>query len=177
MINYKALHEVATEQDGSRVLVERCWPNMLDQAMDQAMDQVMDQVMDQASLKIDEWNQNAAPSIALSQWYQQHDFQNSTAEKRQVKFWRRYKQELIAHPEYWMSLLDTARNANLTLLYSGHQRLSNYQLSNQHLNNQHLPNDHLLNHAKMLAEFLEDELDRFNDASSPVCYAHLSKLD
>ena len=174
MINYKTLHEVATEQDGSRVLVERYWPNGFDQAMDQ--------VMDQASLKIDEWNQNAAPSIALSQWYQQHDFQNSTAEKRQDEFWRRYKQELIAHPEYWMSLLDTARNSNLTLLYSGHQRLSNYQLSNQHFNNQHfnnqhLPHDHLLNHGKMLAEFLEDELDRFNDASSPVCYAHLNKLD
>ena len=154
MINYKALHEVAIEQDGSRVLVERVWPNILDQAMDLAMDK--------ASLKIDEWNQNTAPSLELCEWYQQHNFQNSTAEKRQDEFWRRYKQELIAHPEHWMSLLDIARNTNLTLLYSGHQ---------------HLPSDHLLNHTKMLAEFLEDELDRFNDASSPVCYAYLSKLD
>ena len=169
MINYKALHEVATEQDGSRVLVERVWPNGFDQGIDTPVDKT--------SLKIDEWNQNAAPSLELSQWCQQHNFQNSTTEKRQDEFWRRYKQELIAHPEYWMSLLDTARNANLTLLYSGHQRLSNYQLSNQYLNNQHLPSNYLLNHAKMLAEFLEDELDRFNDASSPVCYAHLSKLE
>lgn len=169
MINYKTLHEVATEQDGSRVLVERVWPN--------GFDQVLNTPVDQASLKIDEWNQTAAPSLELSQWYQRQDFQNSPAEKRQDEFWRRYKQELIAHPEHWMSLLDIARHANLTLLYSGYQRLSNYQLSNQPLNNQHLPHNHLLNHAKMLTEFLEDELDRFNDASSPVCYAHLSKLE
>ena len=155
MINSKSLEQAATQQDGRRILLERHWPNGLDQHTEKI------------NLKIDEWCQSAAPSIELTQWYQQQDFLTPSFEKIKQEFWRRYKQELMAHPENWMPLLDIARNTNLTLLYSGHE----------HLNNQHLPNDHLLNHAKMLAEFLEDELDRFNDTSSPVCYAHLNNLD
>lgn len=145
MINYKQLDEATTEQDGNRILIERRWPNGFDQAVDKA------------SLKIDVWNQNAAPSIELYEWYQQQDFQSISSEKRECEFWRCYRLELIAHPEHWMSLLDVARSGNLTLLY--------------------IPQSAFPNHAQMLADFLEDELDRFNDASSPVCYAHLNKLD
>ena len=153
MIKYKSLDDVATEQDGQRVLVERHWPNKFDQRIKNT------------TLNIDEWCQNAAPSIELSQWYQQHDFQRNSSEKLAQEFWQRYKQELIAHPEHWMFLLDMARSANLTLLYIAE------------INNANLPNYSIPNHAKMLAAFLEDELDRCNDASSPVCYAHLNKLD
>ena len=163
MINYKPLDELATEQDGQRILVERIWPNRLDQHTAKAI------------LKINDWCQNAAPSIELAQWYQQQDVQRNSSEKLAQEFWRRYKQELMAHPEHWMFLLDMARSANLTLLYVA--ELNDSTLSEHVFLNNLVLNYSIPNHAKMLAAFLEDELDRFNDASSPVCYAHLNKLD
>ncbi len=140
MIDDKPLDNMTSHPDEIRILVERCWP----------------QGLDQAALPIDQWCQELAPSAALCQWYQQQA-PHLSIEKQQQEFYTRYRQELIAHPEYWMPLLDMARTANLSLLYVKTSILPNY--------------------AKMLAEFLEDELDRFNDASSPVCYAHLHKLE
>lgn len=140
MIKHKSLDDMNSDPDEIRILVERCWP----------------QGLDQANLTIDQWCQQLAPSAALCQWYQQQAAHLSI-QKQQQQFWQRYRQELIAHPEYWMPLLDMARTSHLSLLYVKMSTLPN--------------------HAKMLAEFLEDELDCFNDVSSPVCYAHLSKLD
>ena len=62
-----------------------------------------------------------------------------------------YRAELAAHPEHWQGLLDIARRGTLTLLYAARQ---------EHYNN-----------ARVLAEFLEEELDRQGPSSSPVCYA------
>lgn len=50
-----------------------------------------------------------------------------------------------------MGLLDCAREGTLTLLYGAHDQ--------QH------------NNAVVLAEFLEEELDRQKPGSSPTCYA------
>lgn len=62
-----------------------------------------------------------------------------------------YRAELAAHPEHWQGLLEMARKGNLTLLYAAR--------------------DGAHNNALVLAEFLEEELDRGGSPSSPVCYA------
>ncbi|WP_153786062.1 DUF488 domain-containing protein [Pseudomonas sp. EMN2] len=66
-------------------------------------------------------------------------------------FTRRYRQELAAHPEHWYPLLDLAGKGALTLLYAG--------------------KDTEHNNAQVLADWLEDELERRGPGSSPVCYA------
>ncbi|AOE84204.1 DUF488 domain-containing protein [Pseudomonas sp. TCU-HL1] len=62
-----------------------------------------------------------------------------------------YRAELAAHPEHWQGLLEMARKGNLTLLYAAR--------------------DEVHNNAVVLAEFLEEELERNDPPSSPVCYA------
>ncbi|MDH4566783.1 DUF488 domain-containing protein [Pseudomonas sp. BN414] len=62
-----------------------------------------------------------------------------------------YRAELAAHPEHWQGLLEMARKGNLTLLYAA--------------------KDEAHNNARVLAEFLEEELERSGPPSSPVCYA------
>ncbi|MFC4863442.1 DUF488 domain-containing protein [Pseudomonas sp. MAHUQ-62] len=62
-----------------------------------------------------------------------------------------YRAELAAHPEYWQGLLEMARKGDLTLLYAAR--------------------DEVHNNARVLAEFLEEELERSGPPSSPVCYA------
>ncbi|AZD68002.1 putative uroporphyrin-III c-methyltransferase [Pseudomonas chlororaphis subsp. aurantiaca] len=69
-------------------------------------------------------------------------------------FRSRYRQELTVRPEHWWALLERAQKGRLTLVYSAH--------------------DEVHNNARVLAEWLEDELDRQGEGSSPVCYAHLS---
>ncbi len=61
-----------------------------------------------------------------------------------------YRQELAGHPEYWQTLLPWAAQGWLTLLYAAR--------------------DERCNNAQVLAEFLEDELERQASPSSPVCY-------
>ena len=63
-------------------------------------------------------------------------------------FREHYRAELQAHPEHWWGLLDSAREGTLTLLYGAHDQ--------QH------------NNAVVLAEFLEEELDRQQPGSSPT---------
>ncbi len=66
-------------------------------------------------------------------------------------FRQRYRAELAGHPEHWQGLLEMAEKGTLTLLYAAR--------------------DERCNNAQVLAEFLEDELDRRGPSSSPVCYA------
>lgn len=83
----------------------------------------------------------------------------STALRRQLKsgelsfedFRQRYRQELAAHPEHWWPLLEYAGKGTLTLIYAARDE--------QH------------NNARVLAEWLEDELQRSGAPSSPTCYA------
>ena len=166
MIYYKRLDDAATAQDGLYALIERQWPatldeNTLETTLETNLENTHQKDHVKNKLTQDNWYPDAAPSMALYQWIQQTQT-DSMSDQQEQEFRQRYRQELIAHPEYWMPLLDKARNANLTLVSVGEAKLVNY---------------FLINHTNMLAEFLEDELDRFNDASSPVCYAHLNKLD
>lgn len=62
-----------------------------------------------------------------------------------------YRAELAAHPEHWQGLLALAERGNLTLLFAAREER--------------------FNNAQVLAEFLEEELERRGPPSSPVCYA------
>ncbi|OLS61708.1 DUF488 domain-containing protein [Pseudomonas putida] len=70
-------------------------------------------------------------------------------------FAERYREELTARPEHWWPLLDLARQGDLTLVYAA--------------------KDTEHNNAQVLAEWLEDELERQGPGSSPVCYADQQK--
>lgn len=95
-------------------------------------------------LALDAWLKDVAPSEALRK-----DFCHDPA--LFDEFRRRYRLELAAHPEYWQGLLGMAEQGNLTLLFAAREERCN--------------------NARVLAEFLEDELERRGPSSSPVCYA------
>ncbi len=95
-------------------------------------------------LPLDEWLREVAPSTQLRRAFKQAEMDFDT-------FRARYRQELTARPEYWWKLLEKARTGTLTLIYSA--------------------KDERQNNARVLAEWLEDELDRGGESSSPVCYA------
>lgn len=95
-------------------------------------------------LQLTAWLRELAPTTELRQQFHHDPAQFD-------EFRRLYRQQLAAHPEYWQALLTPARDACLTLLFAAHDL--------QH------------NNAIVLAEFLEEELDRRGPPSSPVCYA------
>lgn len=97
-----------------------------------------------ADLALDAWLREVAPSAALRKAFahQSEGFES---------FSERYRAELAARPEQWMGLLDKARQGTLTLLFAA--------------------KDERRNNARVLAEFLEEELERHRPGSSPVCYA------
>lgn len=90
------------------------------------------------------WVPEVAPSTALRQAFHhgEVDF---------AGFAERYRQELTARPEHWWKLLSMAGQGDLTLLYAS--------------------KDTEHNNAQVLAQWLEDELERQGPMSSPVCYA------
>jgi uncharacterized protein YeaO (DUF488 family) len=61
-----------------------------------------------------------------------------------------YRRELAGRPEHWWKLVDIARNGTLTLVYAAKSTVEN--------------------NAVVLAQWLEDEVEKRADASSPVCY-------
>ncbi|MCY1260236.1 hypothetical protein D9M68_322220 [compost metagenome] len=91
-----------------------------------------------------DWWKDVAPSNELRKEF--HHDPGRFGEFRQA-----YRKQLAAHPEYWWGLLDLARKGDLTLLYGAR--------------------DEQNNNAQVLAEFLEDELERQQPGSSPTCYA------
>src|SRR5690606_11529550 len=95
------------------------------------------------ALVLDEWLPEAAPSTELRRAFA-HDPARFSA------FRQGYRAELAAHPEYWWALLGRAGRQRVTLLYAARDT------------------EH--NNARVLADFLEDELERQQPASSPVCY-------
>jgi uncharacterized protein YeaO (DUF488 family) len=96
------------------------------------------------SLALTSWLRDAGPSTELRQRFHKDPTQFD-------EFRRLYRQQLAGHPEYWQALLAPARDGCLTLLFAA--------------------SDLQQNNAQVLAEFLEDELERSGPPSSPVCYA------
>lgn len=97
-----------------------------------------------ANLVLNAWLRELGPSASLRQAFDHRP-------ERFAAFRQGYRAELAAHPEHWLGLLDHARRGTLTLLFAARD---------EHLNN-----------ARVLAEFLEDELERWQPGCSPVCYA------
>ena len=96
------------------------------------------------SLALHAWLQEVAPSEALRKGFC-HD------PALFDEFRLRYRAELAAHPEHWQGLLALAEQGRLTLLFAAREER--------------------FNNARVLAEFLEEELERRGPPSSPVCYA------
>lgn len=96
------------------------------------------------SLALYTWLKDVAPSEALRKGFC-HD------PALFDEFRLRYRAELAAHPEHWQGLLALAEQGRLTLLFAAREER--------------------FNNARVLAEFLEEELERRGPPSSPVCYA------
>ncbi len=94
-------------------------------------------------LPLDAWLPDVAPSAALRKAFGHRP--EAFADFRSA-----YLGELAGHPEHWQPLLHWAASGRLTLLYAAR--------------------DETHNNARVLAEFLEDELERKGSPSSPVCY-------
>ncbi|HEY3311765.1 MAG TPA: DUF488 domain-containing protein [Anaerolineales bacterium] len=95
MLNIKRVYEQAEAGDGLRFLVERLWPRGIKKER----------------LQMQAWLKDVAPSPALRAWYG-HD------PLKWDEFQRRYRAELEAAPAAWQVILEQARHADVTLLYS-----------------------------------------------------------
>jgi uncharacterized protein YeaO (DUF488 family) len=85
-----------------RILVERLWPRGVSKA----------------TLRLDEWIKDVAPSTELRQWFA-HD------PDKWREFRRRYFRELRAQSEAVAHVVSAARRRTVTLVYSSHDRAHN----------------------------------------------------
>lgn len=115
MIVCKRVYQPAAPDDGYRVLVDRLWPRGCSKA----------------SLPLDEWLRELAPSDGVRQAFAHEP-------ERFAAFRAAYRAELAAVPAFWQPLLERARAGTLTLLYAAH--------------------DEQFNNARVLAEFLDEQL-------------------
>ena len=97
MIQLKRVYDAPGPQDGHRFLVERLWPRGVKKA----------------SLSMDAWLKDAAPSTELRQWFH-HD------PERWEEFRARYLAELKERHDALNPILEAARKGTVTLLYSSH---------------------------------------------------------
>ena len=96
-VRLKRAYEPASAGDGYRVLVDRLWPRGV--SKEQA--------------KLDEWDQELAPSSELREWFGHEP-------DRFPEFRRRYIDELRANRPRLRELRRRARTGTLTLVYSAH---------------------------------------------------------
>jgi uncharacterized protein YeaO (DUF488 family) len=96
-VRLKRAYEPASAEDGYRVLVDRLWPRGV--SKEQA--------------KLDEWDQELAPSSQLRKWFGHEP-------NRFPEFRRRYIGELRANESRLRELRRRARTGTLTLVYSAH---------------------------------------------------------
>jgi uncharacterized protein YeaO (DUF488 family) len=95
MLKTKRVYESDDPEDGERYLVERLWPRGIKKE----------------ALRMKAWIKDVAPSPELRKWYQ-HD------PEKWPEFQLRYRAELENNPDPWGKLLESARETNVTLLYS-----------------------------------------------------------
>ncbi|EWC39535.1 DUF488 domain-containing protein [Stutzerimonas stutzeri] len=96
------------------------------------------------SLALQAWLPDLAPSTALRK-----AFKGNTIDF--AEFRQRYRNELAAHPEHCWALLAMAGRGHLTLVYAAQ--------------------DECRNNARVLAEWLEEELQRLHRPGSPTSLA------
>ncbi|HWL54902.1 MAG TPA: DUF488 domain-containing protein [Chthoniobacteraceae bacterium] len=97
MMQTKRVYDPASDEDGSRFLVERLWPRGVKKE----------------ALAMEAWCKEAGPSTELRKWFN-HD------PEKWAEFQRRYRAELNERPEAWQPILDAAKKGTVTLLYSSH---------------------------------------------------------
>ncbi|NUT85529.1 DUF488 family protein [Pseudomonas corrugata] len=95
------------------------------------------------ALSIDAWLQDVAPSPELRKAFKGGEISFD-------QFKTAYRQELGAQPQHWWKLVDIACNGTLTLVCAARSPLEN--------------------NAVVLAEWLEDEVEKRAQMSSPACY-------
>ncbi len=98
----KRAYEVASPDDGRRVLVDRLWPRGVSKE----------------KAAIDLWLKEIAPTTALRQWFG-HD------PALWEEFQRRYRAELDANGEVVGQLRDVIRNGMTTLVYGAKDEAHN----------------------------------------------------
>jgi uncharacterized protein YeaO (DUF488 family) len=74
--------------------------------------------MCKSDLEADAWLKEVAPSTELRRWFGHRP-------ERWDEFRRRYRKELDAKPDAWISILDRGQKGTVTLLYSAHDVLHN----------------------------------------------------
>lgn len=109
------------------------------------VDQLWPRGLRKEALALDGWMKELAPTAQLRRAF-------AHAPERFEAFRNGYRKQLTARPELWWGLLNQARHGTLTLIYAARDE--------QH------------NNARVLAEFLEEELERHRPDSSPACYLH-----
>lgn len=116
MMILKRVYDPVDESDGTRLLIERLWPRGVKKA----------------SLKIDAWLKDVAPTTALRKWFS-HD------PAKWEEFSRRYSAELTGNPDAWQPIIEAARQGNVTLIYSSHDMEHNNAVVLKQFLNPHLP--------------------------------------
>lgn len=104
-IHLKRAYVPRAPEDGQRFLVERLWPRGVSKA----------------SLKLDGWLKDVAPSAALRTWYS-HD------PRKWPEFRRRYLAELRANRAALAPLREARRAGPVTLVYAAHDAERNSAL-------------------------------------------------
>ena len=97
MIQVKRVYEPPATSDGARFLVDRLWPRGVKKA----------------SLELEGWVKDAAPSDKLRKWFN-HD------PEKWDEFQSRYFAELEKKLEAVEPILETARRGTVTLLFAAH---------------------------------------------------------
>ena len=101
-LKIKRAYEEPSEDDGTRILVDRLWPRGLTKA----------------KAKIDLWLKDIAPSTELRKWFA-HD------PAKWTEFQSRYKDELKQHSEQLDLLKQKAAKGPVTLIYGARDQEHN----------------------------------------------------
>ncbi len=102
MIRIKRAYDAPEPSDGTRFLVDRLWPRGVKRE----------------DLAVKEWIKEVSPSNDLRHWFG-HD------PAKWEEFRRRYFADLDSKPETWRPILEAARTADVTLVYSAKEREHN----------------------------------------------------
>lgn len=101
-IQLKRAYAPPSKEDGTRILVDRIWPRGVRRA----------------DLALAEWCREVAPSTELRRWF-------GHRADRWEAFRQRYKEELAAHPEALVPLIEAARQGRVTLVYGARDTVHN----------------------------------------------------
>jgi uncharacterized protein YeaO (DUF488 family) len=115
MVTVKRVYEPPAPEDGTRFLVERLWPRGIKKA----------------SLSMDAWLKDVAPSAALRRWFS-HD------PDKWDTFRQRYFAELDSKSEALQPLVEATRRGPVTLLYSARTEAHNNAVALKLYLDQHL---------------------------------------